>query len=101
MAIATRYTKTAKSLLSILAIGSFLGLSPHSYRLQEVVVCWLLFSLAFVSLAIVILAGVLACGACECVSHWASTATGRVAPKVALVPPELHLKIVSAPGKSK
>jgi len=34
IAIATRYTKT-----SILAVGSFLGLSPHSYRIQEVVVC--------------------------------------------------------------
>ena len=69
-----------------------LGLSPHSYRIQEFVVCWLFFSLAFVSLVIVILAGVLTCGACECVSDWASTAARRVAPKVELVPRELQLK---------
>jgi hypothetical protein len=40
MASATRYTKTAKSLMSILVVGSLLGLSLHSYLIQEVVVCY-------------------------------------------------------------
>jgi hypothetical protein len=101
MATATLYTKTAKSLMSILAVGLLVGLSLHSYRIQEVVVCWLFFSMAFVSLAIVILTGVLACGACESVIHWASTATRRVAPKVELAFPELHLKIIPTAGKLK
>jgi hypothetical protein len=30
--------------------GSLLGLSLHSYRIQKVVICWLFFSLTFVSL---------------------------------------------------
>jgi hypothetical protein len=100
MATATRYTKTAKSLMSILVVGSLLGLSLHSYLIQEVVVCWLFFSLAFVSLAVVIFTGVLACGACECIIHWASTAA-RVAAKVALASPELHLKTIPTAGKLK
>jgi hypothetical protein len=101
MATATLYTKTARSLMSLLAVGLVLGLSLYSYCILEVVVCWLFFSLAFLSLAIVILAGVLACGACECVIHWASTVTRRAAPMVELAFPELHLKIIPTAGKLK
>ncbi len=100
MATTTRYTKTAKSLMSILAVGSLLGLSLHSYRIQEVVVCWLFFSLAFVSLAVVIFAGVLACGAYECIIHGVSAAA-RAAAKVELVSPELHLKTIPTAGRLK
>jgi hypothetical protein len=101
MATAAGFSKTAKSLTSILAAGSFLEITLNSYRIQEVAVCWLFFSLAFVSLAIVILAGVLVCGACQCVILRASTAARRVAPKVELAPPELQLKITPAAGKLK
>jgi hypothetical protein len=71
--------------------GLLLGLSLNSYRVRELLVCWLFFSLLFVSLALVILGGVLACYAGKYVIHWASTAA-RVTPVVDLGSGELHLK---------
>ena len=92
MATAARYRKIAEFLVSTFAIGSLLGLGLNSYCIQEIAVCWIFFSLAFVSLAVVTLAGVLACCACERVVLWAGTAARQVAPKVRLAPPEPHLK---------
>jgi len=94
----TRFTN--KSLILFLAFGLLLGLSLYPYAAQEVVVCWLFFSLAFVSMAAVILAGVFVCCACEWAIHWASSAAHEAA-KVVLGPPELHLKIIPAAGKLK
>jgi len=93
-------TRSAKSLTLFLAFGSLLGLSLCPYLTQELVVCWLFFSLGFVSMAVVILAGVLVCCACERAIHWASSAAHE-APKVVLGPPELHLKIIPEAGKLK
>ena len=74
-----------------------LGLSLYSYHVRELVVCWLLFSLVFVSLALVVLGGVLACYGGEYVIQWASTAA-RVTPATALASGELHLKAISDDG---
>jgi hypothetical protein len=87
--------------MSIFAVGSLLGLGLNSYCVQEVAVCWIFFSLAFISLTVVILVGALACGACECVILRVRTAARQVAPKVEIAPPELHLKITPAAGKLK
>jgi len=92
MATAARYRKIAKSLMSTFAVVSLLALGLNSYRIQEIAVCWILFTLAFVSLVAVTLAGVLAYCACERVVLWAGTAARQVAPKVRLAPPEPHLK---------
>jgi hypothetical protein len=94
-------TRSTKSLiLSLLAFGSLLRLSLYPYGTQEVVVCWLLFSLAFVSVAVVILAGVLVYWACQWAIHWASSAAHE-APKVVLGSPELHLEIIPEAEKLK
>jgi dipeptide/tripeptide permease len=93
-------TRSTKSLIFFLAFGSLLGLSLYPYLTQEVVVCWLLFSLAFVSVAVVIFAGVLVYCACQWAIHWASSAAHE-APKVVLAPPELHLEIIPEAEKLK
>jgi hypothetical protein len=80
--------------------GLLLGLSLYSYRVRELLVCWLFFSLLFVSLALVILGGVLACYAGNYAIHWASTAAG-VTPVVALGAGELHLKTIPVARKLK
>jgi hypothetical protein len=93
-------TRSTKSLTLFLAFGPLLELGLYPYRTQGIVVCWLFFSLAFVSMAVVILAGVLVCCACERAIHWASSAAHE-APKVVLGSPELHLKIIPEAGKLK
>jgi hypothetical protein len=80
--------------------GLLLGLSLYSYRVRELLVCWLFFSLLFVSLALVILGGVLACYAGNYAIHWVSTAVG-VTPVVALGAGELHLKTIPVARKLK
>lgn len=74
--------------------GFLLGLSLYSYHVRELLVCWLFFSLLFVSLALVILAGVLAFYAGKYVFHWANTAA-QVTSVVALGSGELHLETIS------
>lgn len=73
--------------------GLFLGLEliVRSYDMRELLVCWLYFSIAFVSLTLVILAVVLACYTGKYLIQWAIAAV-RVIPKVALGPSEPHLK---------
>jgi hypothetical protein len=73
--------------------GLLLGLSLNSYRVRELLVCWLFFSLLFVLLALLILGGVLACYAGECVTVWAR-ATAPVSPVLALGSAELQLKTI-------
>ncbi len=80
--------------------GLLLGLSLYSYHVRELLVCWLFFSLLFVSLAVVILGGVLASYAGKYVIHWVSTAAG-VTPLVALGSGELHLNTISGARKLK
>jgi hypothetical protein len=73
--------------------GLFLGFSLYSYRVRELLVCWLFFSLLFVLLALLILGGVLACYAGECIAVWVRT-TAPVSPVLALGSAELHLKAI-------
>lgn len=86
------------SLLRIL--GLLLGLSLYSYHVQEVLVCWLFFSLAFASLALLILGGVVVLSAGNYIIHWTSKAV-RATPRAVLGPANLHLKRISAAGKVK
>jgi hypothetical protein len=97
---ASLYMKSARSLRAVVAVGLLLGLSRYSYYVWELLVCWLLFSLAFALLALVFLGGVLACYAGKVVIHWAST-VARVTPAISLGPAELHLKAISGGGKLK
>jgi len=73
--------------------GLLLGFSLYSYRVRELLVCWLFFSLLFVLLALLILGGVLACHAGECVAVWMRT-TAPVSPALVLGSAELHLKTI-------
>lgn len=54
---ATHYRKVATGSISFVAVGSLIGLNLPFYRLEDILISWMLFSLAFVSLALVILAG--------------------------------------------
>ena len=67
MARAARFANSTICVVRFAAVGWLLGLSLHLYHLQEVLICWLFFSLVFVSLALLILAGALACYSGECV----------------------------------
>jgi len=98
MVNAVRYANSTICVMSFAALGWLLGINLNSYRLHEVLVCWLFFSLMFLSLALVILAGALVCCAGKCVIAWANKAT-RMTPKVALRPLEIQLKINPAGGK--
>jgi hypothetical protein len=71
--------------------GLLLGFSLYSYRVQELLVCWLFFSLLFVSLALVILGGMLACYAGKYVIRRVTTAA-RLRPVVAFGSDNLHLQ---------
>ena len=71
--------------------GLLLGFSLYSYRIQELLVCWLFFSLLFVSLALVILGSVLACYAGKYVIRRVTTAA-RLRPVVALGSDNLPLQ---------
>lgn len=71
--------------------GLLLGLGLYSYQVRELLICWLFFSLLFVSLATVILVGVLAGYAGKYVIQRASMAA-RVVSVVAAGSGELQLK---------
>ena len=86
---ATHYRKAATGLISFVAIGLLSGRNLSFYRLEEILICWLVFSLAFVSLGLAILAGMLVFCAAECVIHWVSTAP-RVILTVALRLSEIY-----------
>ena len=70
------------------------------YQFEEILICWLFFSVAFVSLALVILAGVLVSYAGEWVIHWMTTAP-RMTSTVALRPPEIYSVMISAEDPSE
>jgi hypothetical protein len=92
---ATRYRKTTTGLISLAAIALILGRSLYLYKLEEILICWLFFSAAFVSLALVILAGLFVFYVGECIIHWASTSP-RVISAVALRPSETYSGIIPA-----
>jgi hypothetical protein len=76
---AARYSKLVISLLALTAVGLVVGLNLSSYHLQELLVCWLCFGMAFVSLALAILAFVLACYAGKYLIHCAIAAVRVIA----------------------
>jgi hypothetical protein len=76
---AARYSKLVVSLLAFTAVGLVVGLNLSSYHLQELLVCWLCFSIGLVSLALAILAVVLACYAGKYLIHCASAAVREIA----------------------
>jgi hypothetical protein len=80
---ATRCSKVATGLTCFVALGLLLGRNLSFYRLEEILICWLVFSLAFVLLGFAILAGILLFCAGECLIHRVSTAP-RVISTVAL-----------------
>jgi hypothetical protein len=57
-----------------------LGLILRSYHMRELLVCWLCFSVAFVSLTLVILAAILTCYAGRYIIEWASAVVRVIRP---------------------
>jgi uncharacterized protein YacL len=76
---AARYSKLAISLLAFTAVGLVVGLNLSAYHLLELLVCWLCFSIGFVSLALAILVVALACYAGKYFIHCASAAVRVIA----------------------
>jgi hypothetical protein len=74
--------------------GFLLGLSLYSYRVRELLACWLFFVILFVVVALLILGGVLAWYAGIYASHWART-TAPVTPVLALASVQAHLERIS------
>src|ERR1700739_802436 len=66
---AARYLKLVICLLAFTAVGLLLGFNLPSYPLEELLVCWLCFSIGFVSLALAILVVVLTCCAGKYLIH--------------------------------
>jgi len=77
-----------------------LGLSLYSYRVRELLACWLFFILLFVVLALLILGGLLAWYAGIYAAHWART-TAPVTPVLALASAEVPLETISGPRELK
>jgi hypothetical protein len=80
--------------------GLLLGVSLYSYRVRELLVCWLFFIILFVVLALLILGTVLAWYAGVRASHWART-TAPVAPVLVLASAEVPLETISDPRELK
>jgi hypothetical protein len=80
--------------------GFLLGLSLYSYRVRELLACWLFFILLFVVLALLILGGVLAWYAWIYAAQWTRT-TVPVTPVLALAPAEVPLETISGARQLK
>jgi len=66
--------------------GALLGLSIYSYRVRELLICWLFFCLLFVLLVLLTLAGVVVSHAGKYVLDW----TNGGAPVAALRSRDIH-----------
>ena len=84
---ATQHWKAATSFISFAAVGLLLERNLSLYQLEEILICWLVFSLAFVSLALLILAVLFVFYAGECVVHWAGTGPKTHIDKVSFMQP--------------
>jgi hypothetical protein len=89
----THYRKAAAGSISFVAVGLLLGRNLSFYRLEEILICWLFFSLACVSLALVILVGIFIFYASEYVVHFVSMAP-RVISTGELRPSEIYPGII-------
>jgi hypothetical protein len=74
--------------------GLVLGLSLYSYRVRELLACWLFFFLMFVVLALVFLGGVLAWYAGQSGAHWAGGGVPAT-PALALASAEVQLETIA------
>ena len=74
-----RYSELVIYLLVFTAVGLVVGLNLSSYHLQELLVCWLCFSIGFVSLALAVFVVILACYAGKYLIHCASAAVRVIA----------------------
>jgi hypothetical protein len=97
---ATQYRKAATGLISFVAVGLLLGRNVCFYRLEEILICWLFFSLAFASLALVISAGIFVFYASEYVVHFVRTAL-RVISTLELRPSEIYAGTIPAEDRSE
>jgi len=68
----------------------------YSYRVKELLVCWLFFCSLFVLLVLMFLGAVLACYAGKYLLAW-TTAVHTVIPELAVCPGDLPLAVISAP----
>jgi hypothetical protein len=75
----------------------FLGLGLYSYRVRELLVCWLFLIILFVVLALFILGAVLAWHAGKWTTHWVRT-TEQVTPTLALGSAEFTRKHLRCQG---
>lgn len=75
-----------------------LGLSLYSYRVRELLVCWLFFGGMFAALGSVVAGGMIAWYGGKCAIHWAN-AFVRITPAVLSDPVELRLKANLGPQK--
>jgi hypothetical protein len=73
-----------------------LGLACYSYRVKELLVCWLLFCSLFALLALMFLGAVLACYAGKYLVAW-TTAAHTAIPELAVCLVEHPLDVISAP----
>jgi hypothetical protein len=73
-----------------------LGLSCYSYRVKELLACWLFFCSLFAMLAVMFLGAVLACYAGKYLVAW-TTAVHTVIPELAVCLAEPPLDVVSVP----
>jgi hypothetical protein len=80
--------------------GLLLGLSLYSYRVRELVACWLFFIILFVVLALLILGAVLAWYAGIYAAHWTRTTTPAT-PMLALAPAQVHVETISGARQLK
>jgi hypothetical protein len=69
--------------------GAVLGLSIYSYRVRELLICWLFFCLLFVMLVLLTLVGVLVSHAGKYVLVWTNAGV-RVTPVAALRSRGIH-----------
>jgi len=76
---AARYSKLVIFLLAFAAVGLVVELNLSSYHFQELLVCWLCFSVGFVLLALAIFAVALACYAGKYLIQYASVAVRLIA----------------------
>ena len=97
---ATQYNMAATGPICFVAVGLLLGGNLSLYQFEEFLICWLLFSGAFVSLALLIFAGILVLYTGKCVAHWANTAS-RLIPTVALRASEAYPGIGPAENRSE
>jgi len=71
-------------------------LTRYSYRVKELLVCWLLFCSLFALLSLMFLGVVLACSAGEYLVKWVSVAN-EVIPELAVCPAEFPPEAISGP----